>query len=760
MKFRYFLEQGEMQIEIREPIGFDDFKLQIERTDHHGISAAVSVSKIGFTDTAADIVQTAYDTDIDTEIIFRVQMQESDGGEWANIYVGKLDLGTYESLISGDDGCRVSCSVGEAGAKTIFNNRYETSVALDRMTSLDGDTLPEYENLKKDIVFPAKPLLFKDYSILTDDIAQDSMPQEGMEGQNDMAQELMYTVPIGSNSIIDEFGLFKADATPSYIVGHRDNTGDDNSLRMQLPGDIEVFQNTGENKYNDTENAVAKEITVNVDIKVTADWHHSLFPSGSLTSANPILEMGLEFSKIGVREDSSTYVSATIAWDYLASPTEQYPNGVDPSDKEFEIEFHGPVTLSANEKLGLFFYISIDVNNSIIYMQNLTVKMGSYINITLLDVIEPSTHKMAFVHETMSRLAEIISGLTVKSDWYGKWDSEVNPYSVYGGGSMKALINGWALRNGKLESGYQPPITLTFKDAFNALNAIDNIGWGFSEENGILFVRLERWQWFYKDDVILTINGANDKKRVIDQDKVLTRLKIGYDKFVDSEMLNSVDTFFTEMEFTEGLQTIDKLNEKISKFVADDYAIELTRRKSFSPDTSNWDYDDDVFVVVLYYDITSSSYLIETETKDRANLISSLVLNGKISPRRNAIRQAEEMFEVNSVKYNLQFSSGKGNTDAIFGFDAAAANERKHEDSANYETHKESDAVAKINPLLKPETLSFEYPITLDDYNAIMTNPYGKIVVDGEECYIKKVTANFIQGTADFELIPVASQTS
>ena len=71
MIFRFLLNGTE----IEEPIGFDNFKPVIERTDHHGMAASISLSKIGFYGDAMSIIQSACDTDIDTELSFIVQIK-------------------------------------------------------------------------------------------------------------------------------------------------------------------------------------------------------------------------------------------------------------------------------------------------------------------------------------------------------------------------------------------------------------------------------------------------------------------------------------------------------------------------------------------------------------------------------------------------------------------------------------------------------------------------------------------------------------
>ena len=76
------------------------------------------------------------------------------------------------------------------------------------------------------------------------------------------------------------------------------------------------------------------------------------------------------------------------------------------------------------------------------------------------------------------------------------------------------------------------------------------------------------------------------------------------------------------------------------------------------------------------------------------------------------------------------------------------------DDSASGQPISERNDISRIAPLLKPEIIAFDYPITFEQYAAILANPYGKITVDGEKCYIQKVMPALMSGMASFELIP------
>ena len=141
-------------------------------------------------------------------------------------------------------------------------------------------------------------------------------------------------------------------------------------------------------------------------------------------------------------------------------------------------------------------------------------KDSTKISVSYLDSADTTKCRISLIHETFSRLAEIYSGLTVKSEYYGREDSQINPIiSGVGDGALKAITSGFKLRNGKMTDGTLPKLEISFKDLFLNLNAIDNIGWGFSTGSGVDYIRVEDWKWFYKSDYeIMTIDAPANKK--------------------------------------------------------------------------------------------------------------------------------------------------------------------------------------------------------------------------------------------------------
>jgi len=288
-----------------------------------------------------------------------------------------------------------------------------------------------------------------------------------------------------------------------------------------------------------------------------------------------------------------------------------------------------------------------------------TTLKGSYVTVERLETLAASKAKVVLVGDALSRMAAISAGLAVRSTWY-----DLNT----GGGACKALVTGLQLRNASALTESSPVLNISFKDLYLGLKAMDNIGWGFSEEDDETVIRIERQGWFYQDTTTMTINGPAEKTRKIDTSAAYSRFGFGYAKYMAVEDINSADTFHTERAYSSGLKALDNELAQLCKFIADPYAIEFTRRKSLDKTTEDWRYDENTFVIALrkYTETipgpvpfvrTVYAPEIGIDNSDGTIISPETLLNVRISPERNALRWAESLFKINKPAFspNLSF---------------------------------------------------------------------------------------------------------
>jgi hypothetical protein len=138
-----------------------------------------------------------------------------------------------------------------------------------------------------------------------------------------------------------------------------------------------------------------------------------------------------------------------------------------------------------------------------------------------------------------------------------------------------------------------------------------------------------------KSNTVLTINSPSRKTREVDTDNIFSRIKIGYKKYTDIEDTNGLDAFHTVREYSTRIKAVENELELLSKFVADPYALEYTRRKALDKDTNDWKYDDEIFIICL-----KSKALLTPEGVVYAYLVDTSLTNSDnsiVSPENDLI---------------------------------------------------------------------------------------------------------------------------
>lgn len=681
-------------VEIEEPIGFDGFKTRLERGTEHGMGAEVSVASLEFVGAAAETIRDAYYADLDTVLIFKAAWKRDGAEDFDEPYIGVVDLATFEELTG--PYCSVSCRIGGIGAKTTFNNRAETEITLTDgvMKDLDGEDLPSVQ-LSRSITMPAKEILIRSKNRASVDTSDTVVIRAGN----------VYVRPALDLQEYAEYGSL----LPAYTNG--------------FSGDA-VVDFTNENVQN-----AFLIFDTRVRIKnVTAGLVNKTVQARIIVRART--GPGDSYADIVVGDIVTTSLGETK-----------------------DISLSGRIPIAANAQISVFVRIYIDMvfGGELVTMEFTTLK-GSYVTVERLETLAASKAKVVLVGDALSRMAAISAGLAVRSTWY-----DANT----GGGACKALVTGLQLRNASALTESSPVLNISFKDLYLGLKAMDNIGWGFSEEDDETVIRIERQGWFYQDTTTMTINGPAEKTRKIDAAAAYSRFSFGYAKYMAVEDVNSADTFHTERAYSSGLKALDNELAQLCKFIADPYAIEFTRRKSLDKTTEDWRYDENTFVIALrkYEEVVPGptpfhrivyAPEIGIDNSDGTIISPETLLNVRISPERNALRWAESLFKINKPAFNMTSSTGnvaaKGKPMPTTGMVL--------EDSAEGAVLAENDQIGHTAPKLKAETLSFTWPMTLAEYRALKQSPYGKIIVDGETTYLKKVEYDFTGGLASMTVIP------
>ena len=718
---------------IDEPVGFADIVLKIKRDDQwHGIFFEATTSDLQFYGDAADYLMNKKRMEgFGADVTFSAEV---DCGETQEVFTGKLDFRQYKERCGNT--CFVVVPIEQTGCTMTLRNRYDQKVDLSERLAFDKQTvLPDYNGLNFGMELAAQEVLLGDQAEATESVTV--VISDEPVWNNGLNSFIGYISPVFGNVINSSLGNFNNTDVFQITEPWFNNKPPYPDFPLAIGTADLVTENTCE--LSNTIATFRHKGTVNIQqsgVGATQFLRLKLFrlPAGldGTNSANWIQEYDNHFYELNFDGPVNFDVSGTV-----------------------------PLTLAPGD----FIYYGIYVANgdrfnvtSFIYTQDIE----SFFSLTANSVCPPTNAEVSLIHETASRVVEAITDrcLVVKSDYYGRTDSEPYEAAEDGCGSLRVLTSGLRLRNAET-----PKHFLSVKEIFESLNAIDNIGMGI-EQGGVydpLNLRIEPVEYFYPDVEIARHLHIPRAEFSLQSGMVFSVIKIGYKKW-ETENINGLDEFNSNKDFRTSLKSINNTLDQTSGFVAGGYPIEKTRVQSFvntgAADTS---YDNDTFIICVRRDYAAyGNYEVEQGNIDSAaNMYSpATAYNWRIRPMYNLIRWwksiAPSYVNLLNTASKLFFGSGVGNLLAegqlLDTCDVARDVLPENHDLAQGDV----DLAKDYLPIWKPETMQYAYPMSLKEYNAIKAGPNGYIWAEcsdeGIKGFIMNINYKLAKGEADITL--------
>ena len=736
---------------IEEPQGFDNLKVTFERNEYHGISVESSVGTLGFYGQAANIVLNAYEADIDTEVKYTAKTPAGD-----IVYQGVVDLSTIQDK-SGLYRL-ISCKVGDVGAKTTFNNRIDTQVDLNTTKTIDGAEL-SHVAAWKNILIPAKQLIHTNRLLQKTDEVVERGDDPDVKLDANMPYQFLSIFP--TSTLNNEYGtiggLVRIMSSTSSLI-----YTDDLDMAAWYEADEDFEKKYGDDTVHQIE----------IDLSVSLQFRGDIFPTGGVTQGSPTLNCRLVLVRNNSVAKVGNYISITNG-DIIPHvlTLKGTISDVTTSDKIFV----GLLMNHNYQKAGVDVITWSYANNETLF--KVTIMRDSFFRTKMRDNLKPYnvSADMLMIHDALNTIVEAVSenALQVKSDYYAHGGSVVNPVKQgIGGGALKAITNGYKIRGLFTEGDVERNMPLSFKDAYESLNAIDCIGFGFEGES---IIRVEPFVYFYKNALLFTLMGVNEITRSVDTKGIITKLTIGYEKYKTTEEYNATDSIHGERTFVSPVKALTYEISAKSKFIADNYSIEEARRAAFQIDKSeSAEYDESIFVFELteYRKQAEYSQYVDGEMKIESTVgqvsgveIPTELINAKISPRQCAQRWKPRLFATTN-NGDMKFNTGTNNYQAAFvgmssltpiTIDGVSYYRLSH--NGLYVSTAENADIQYEHSKVKAEIVSFEYPLTRAQYSAVKANPYGLIGYetpsgDIEYGWISKFEYSVQTGLTRLELIP------
>lgn len=698
MDYRFYLDTTEIQ----EPIGWADFELSMKRDDtYHGMQFEVGTSALRFFGAAANYLQEQKEENgLRANVTFTAELtcDSEEDAEYQSIVTGRLNFGKYKETCG--DLCIVEIPFEEEGCKVVFKSRFDHKVDLDKLVAMDNvSPLPDYIQLGQTIEMPAVAL---------EAAVDGSVPLEGYDIEIN---------PVGTGQ------------------GGRIYVRPDYSIERY--NSIATGQLTG---YNNCQGASGcpEFVSPQLLFEDSIDCFDGNFTflsrkKGSFTISDSLLLTNVYHKIMKWDGVGSLFVDGEIVTEtaiFVDSGGQSGP---------FTLAFDTTLTGTTTIEDGIGFYAVLEFEFPL-YGEGPKSLLVTYDSETTFTVeatkICPATDIQYYmVHEALSRVTEAITNrcVRVKSEYYGRIDSQPFAFDTDGCGSLRFLTSGLKLRKAPDD---QSKFFASAKDLIGGLNAIDNIGFDITDDEAIpgkYILRIEPVDFFYLDQEILSLDSIALVTSEIQESMHYAKINVGYKKW-EVEEVNGLNEINSNREYRTNIETISTTLDIQSNLIAGSHPIEITRQQTFAETgAADTTYDNETFIVC----VERNAYNFQVEQGNVLNEVNifnaSTVLNYRLSPIRNLLRWFKSIINsyvnINHSTNKLFFNSGTGNFAAAGLLDDNSGCRLEVATIAENKDLWVSDFAdqAKGVPLFKNETAAFEYPLSIAQYARIKQNPYGYI---------------------------------
>jgi hypothetical protein len=727
MYFEFYLDD----LLIEEPDGFSEIVLNMKRDDvWHGIFFEASTSDLIFDGAAALYLRDKKETEgMRANVTFRALQSCGVYDEPEVILEGKLDFRKYSA--SCGTSCVVTLPVEQTGCVMTLRNRYDQKVDLDSNVAFNKTTaLQQYDRLNFEMEIAAKEL---------------EAGIDGSVGEDGDTVIFDITSPGSGYTIL---------IRPTYV------TERDNSIQT---GQLTPVSNWETNGISALDSAISPQLLYEDNISCfNGDFEYSLRKKGSFEITDGdgqvilIKIRLLTWDGTGDIFTNGTVIEEITLYDSPGTPI---------TSGNFDGSLSGTTTLT--DGVGVYAVVLFGVLSTIGQNSDFEISFDddAFFTLSAPKLCPATVAKVYMTNETLSRVTEAITDgcLKVKSDYYGRTDSEPYASDEDGCGSLRVLTSGLKIRRAENAKFFA-----SLKDLFKDLNGIDNIGMGIEDNPNLpnaQWLRIERVEYFYQDTEILSLPYVPNAITSVQEQLHYSLIKTGYKKW-EVESINGLNEFNSNREYRTSLSTVSNTLDITSAFIAGGYPWEVTRQQSFAATgQADTKFDNDTFIACVERD-AYGFHIEQGNIENPTNIFSpETAYNWRIRPLYNLMRWFKSITNsypnLVDTTNKLFFSQGTGNF--LAGGEIGGAypeckleNTQKSENRDLYisDFADEADAI----PLWKPEYITLKYLLSVKDYRIIKANPYGYVAVQcGKNSgfikgFIQEIRYNLNKGEADFAL--------
>jgi hypothetical protein len=744
----FILNPDTDNLEVEEPAGWSDGDFVVQRDPvFHGVSIMYGSRDLTFEGLAAEIIKEEYDNNgTEGATTLRVTFTCDDVVQYSEDFA--LDYNTYQEQCGA--GCTVSISFEQKGCFQKVAGNIDKVIDVDKTKAIDDTTdLDTYDWLRREITLPAVGLKLQDKAlggkdghtkVLTDDIDWECSGCINASWFGWLMPGLPETKYSSLGSFVTSSGFehiryYGANNIPPYQYITTINTTELlNDIRCELSNGMASFRVKG-----------------SVEVGAT-DWDGGFL-------------MRLKLFRLPAGLDETNQAN----WQELYS--QDAVDISEPGTYTYDLADSFPIDIAQGDKFTFGFFYQIGRYNEVDFI-NLSQDPSpedaptNFLDITALSICEDSQAFVYAVHELLSRLTESMSNkcLKLESEYYGRTDSQPTAYERDGCGSLRVLTSGLYIRRAET-----PSLSMSLKTALQGLRAIDNIGYALQENSaGEDVLKVEPATYFFQDVEVIRLPLVSSALKTVNIEEVIGEIKSGYTNW-EPEAINGLDEFNSTREHRLILDNAKTVLDILCEFVAASSVWEITRQQSFAETgAADTKYDNNIFIACMVRDGSYYLYLHDELAVEQGGILDpsnivdpDTVYNFRISPFRNLLRWYKSIigsYRVVDPTKKIKFVAGTGNVLAsgYLSDDCAIESQVAHAENEDI-TSDDIRTLEDSTPLFRPENITFEYPLSLNDFLTIRANPYGYISYQcgtGEwlKGYIRKVSYRIGRGNSTIEL--------
>jgi hypothetical protein len=551
-RVRYTLSHiSEPSVTIKEIKNWsDDEKEYARNTDYDGIVAKYSNS-LEFVEEGMRFIVFIDDTyGINADIFLRKEEMHPRTDAWHQVYSGYLDLSTLEKNENS-----VTVQLSSGGLEQLVKARESEQVEIDRLTTLDGATLP----------FPTTvPVQMDGRKIFL--LSKMEQTDKNLIQYTNISTKLVPPLSVAIRS--DE-----------RIIQTFENTIEDFALIMDPSGDP-FYPEPQQFFYEKSDRYKVLNLEFDLEFGI------QIYPGGSIQWPDVYLEIRKYFYEDGV--------GYTLTGDYLIHKWVGTPRIGLQTLTLNTINNPYPIEVEKDESLMFIIWRDSPFANTKYKAEK------TEIIITENSFFEPTKCNMMLAHDLGSRLARII---TNKDCFYSQATGRIglNDYSSFGFAEATGFANGLAIReffkDETDEQNKYKPLTTSFRDFVDAMRVSHNLSIGIERINKYERLRMEEKSYFFNPQVTIKLpNQVSNLNRKPAKEYYYSGIELGYEKGGKYEESMGLDEYNGKSTFTTVITRIKNVFKAISPYRTDSYGAEFARRKTRkyypSEDTR---YDQDIF---------------------------------------------------------------------------------------------------------------------------------------------------------------------